>query len=92
MDQMKDRLLAAARQAAIMLAVICAGTVFDWLVHRTSPRFDVPSDYFPNKIIFGMLIGFIAFQVFRLFIKSAGWLAFATTLTIAILLPVNYYL
>lgn len=89
---MNGRFSTAIRQIAILLAVICIGTIFDWFAHRTSPQFDVPSSYFRNKILFGTLIGFIALRIFSRFVKNTGWLAFAVTLTVAILLQVRYSL
>lgn len=80
------------RQALVMFAVICIGTVFDWFAHQTSPLFSVPDYYFRNKIIFGTLIGWIALQVYRRRTANERWIAIWTSLTIAVLLQTRYFL
>jgi len=86
------RLLALLKQIALILMIIAIGTVFDWFVHGFSPRFAVPEYYFPHKIVYGTVIGVIALWVYRCLIPSDRWLAFAVTLTVAILIQVRYYL
>ena len=80
------------QRLGIMLLVLCIGTIFDWFAHQASPSFGVPSSYFRNKILFGTIIGFVALEILRKFVRSDRWLAFGSTLTIAILLQTRYYM
>lgn len=89
---MPMRLYSILRQIALVLVVICIGTVGDWFAHGLSPRFAVPEYYFPHKILYGTIIGVIALWLYRRFLPSDRWLAFAVALTTAILIQVRYYL
>ena len=74
----------------IILGIILIFTLIDFFIHKLSNEYSVPSYYFSNKIIFGTLIGFGAYLVFRklsLFYKTLTFSA-----TISILLQIRYYL
>lgn len=86
------RIRSIVEQVILVLAVISIGTVFDWFAHGVSPRFAVPEYYFPHKILYGTIIGLLALWAYRRFLTSDRWLAFAVTLTVAILIQVRYYL
>ena len=49
----------------VVLAIILVFTFFDYLTHLLSKEYAVPSYYFRNKIIFGTLIGLIAYYFTR---------------------------
>ena len=85
---------ATFQQVGLIVLVIVIGTVFDRIAHQTSPRFDVPLEYYPNKIIFGSFWGFIYFKVLRNYIKvnDPTRLAFLMSLLVAITLQTKYFL
>ena len=85
---------ATFKQLGLIVLTIAIGTIFDWIVHHTSPRFEVPFEYYPNKIIFGSLWGFIIFKVLRNYIKvkNPTHLAFLMSLLVAITLQTKYFL
>ena len=76
----------------LILAIISLGTVIDFVVHETDPRFSVPDDYFPHKIFYGTLWAFIGFLVFRKFIKTHFGLAIVLSLTPAVTLQFMYFI
>lgn len=70
------------------IIIIFAG--LDYLAHTVSQEYSVPLYYFRNKIIFGTLIGFIAYLIFRkkpLFTKSL-----LVSLSVSVLLQIRYYI
>ena len=74
----------------VVLAIIIVFAGLDYLMHKLSPKYDVPSYYFKNKIIFGTLIGCISYLLFRkkqLFTKSL-----LVSLSVSVLLQIRYYL
>lgn len=74
----------------IILGIICIFAGVDYLAHIVNSEYSVPSYYFRNKIIFGTLIGFISYLIFRkkpLFIKSL-----LVSLSVSVLLQIRYYL
>jgi len=77
----------------LIILVIAIGTIFYWLALNTSPRFQVPFEYYPNKIIFGSLWGFITFKVLRNYakIKSSVHLALLMSLIVAAILQTKYF-
>jgi len=86
----KFRLKQASIIFIFILGVILVFTAIDYFVHSLSPDYAVPSWYFGNKIIFGTIIGFIAF----LFVKNKPILTktLVVSAAIAILLQIRYYL
>ena len=52
------------KRIALILLIICLGTIIDYLAHQMDPRFSVPSTYFPHKILYGTLWGFVGYAVF----------------------------
>lgn len=74
----------------IVLVIILIFTTIDYFVHSLSQDYAVPSYYFRNKIIFGTIIGFIAYLFVKnkpLFIKSLIFSA-----AVAILLQIRYFI
>jgi len=74
----------------VVLGIILIFTFIDFLIHLLKEEYAVPSYYFRNKIIFGTIIGFIAYLVFRkqkLLVKSLLF-----SLIISILLQIRYFL
>ena len=80
------------RQLCLLALVIVIGTIFDWFAHQVRPEFWVPTEYFRHKIIFGTVIGFIAFSVLRPFVRSDFWLAVGVAATVSVLLQTKYFL
>ena len=73
-----------------ILEVILVFTFFDYLIHGLSPDYAVPNYYFINKILYGTLIGFIAY----LFVRKMPILKKSIILSaaVSILLQTRYYL
>jgi len=74
----------------ITLVIIIIFTVLDYFTHQLSPEYSVPGYYFTNKIIFGILIGFIAL----IFLNKINWgkRALLMSLIVSVLLQTRYYL
>lgn len=75
---------------ALILAIILIFTAADYLIHSLSEEYAVPSFYFRNKIIYGVLIGLVAYLVVRnkpLIFKSLIFSA-----SIAVLLQARYFI
>lgn len=74
----------------IVFGIILIFAGFDYLIHLTSAEYSVPSRYFPNKIIYGTLIGFITY----LFIKNKKPVSKAIIFSsvVAILLQIRYFI
>ena len=74
----------------VVLGIILIFTFIDFLIHLLKEEYAVPSYYFRNKIIYGTIIGFFSYLVFRkqkLLIKS-----FLFSLITSILLQIRYFL
>ena len=74
----------------IILLVVVIFTYFDYLIHQLSEDYSVPPRYFPNKIIYGTLIGFITYLIInkqKLIVKSLIFSA-----VVSLLLQVRYFL
>jgi len=73
----------------LVLVVILLFSFIDYLAHSINIRWAVPDYYFPHKIIYGTVIGFIAY----LFIKKQKALikSLIFSAAISILLQINYY-
>ncbi len=77
--------------AALMILIVLTATGIDWMAHQTSHAFDVPSDYFRNKIIYGVLWGLLGLFVLRK-MNDAGRKAFWISACIAVILQTRYFL
>lgn len=81
------------RILSIVLAVVIViliFTFFDYLIHQLSEEYAVPSYYFKNKIIYGTIIGLIAYYFVRnkkLLVKSLFFSA-----VVSVLLQARYFL
>ncbi len=75
----------------LILGIILIFTLIDYFFHQLSPEYSVPSRYFPNKIIYGTLIGFIMFWL--LATMKRPWLKslFFSGVTV-IFLQIRYFL
>lgn len=73
-----------------VLGIILLFTLIDFFVHQLSPKYDVPSYYFRNKIIFGTLLGFFSYLVVRKQKLLVKVLVFSAI--ISVLLQIRYYL
>lgn len=73
-----------------ILAIIIIFAGLDYLTHKVSPEYDVPSYYFKNKIIFGTVIGYIACLLFRK--KQLLTKSLLVSLFVSVLLQIRYYL
>src|SRR5262245_50223369 len=80
------------KRILLILLIICLGTVIYYAVHQTSPYFSVPSTYFPHKILYGTLWGFVGYLVFKRFIKTPFWTAFTIAAVPAVLLQTMYFI
>jgi len=74
----------------IILGIILLFTATDYAIHSLSEEYAVPSDYYRNKIIFGAIIGFIAYILVRNKNPLPKALIFSTA--VAVLLQVRYFL
>src|SRR3989344_2974124 len=73
-----------------VLVIILIFTFIDYLIHQLKEEYAVPSYYFGNKIIFGTIIGLVAYLLVRKKNLPAKSLIFSAI--ISILLQVRYYL
>lgn len=80
------------KRIGLILLIICLGTVIDYVVHQTDPRFSVPSTYFPHKIFYGTLWAFVGYLVFKKYLRSPFQLAFIMSAVPAVLLQVMYFI
>ena len=71
------------------IILIFAG--IDFLFHTLSPEYSVPQRYFPNKILYGTIIGFIAY-LFIHKIRSNYTKAVILSTIVAVLLQIRYFL
>lgn len=73
-----------------VLSIILIFTFIDYLIHSLSKEYAVPSYYFRNKIIFGMIIGLVTY----FFVKNKTPLnkSLIFSAIISILLQTRYFL
>lgn len=74
----------------VILGIILLFAGIDFLAHKLSHEYDVPSYYFRNKIIYGTIIAFIAYLFLKNkkpFMKALGVSAIT-----CVLLQIRYYL
>ena len=74
----------------VVLGIILIFTAIDYLTHLTSAEYAVPSYYFRNKIIYGTIIGFIAYLILRKQKPLKKSLIFSAS--VAVLLQIRYAL
>ncbi|MDP3765702.1 MAG: hypothetical protein Q8R04_04250 [Nanoarchaeota archaeon] len=73
-----------------VFAIISIFAFIDYFAHSLSEKFSVPSYYFRNKVIFGTIIGFIAYLIFRKKGLFARALAFSAS--VSALLQARYFM
>ncbi|MBI2499077.1 hypothetical protein HYV88_02445 [Candidatus Woesearchaeota archaeon] len=74
----------------VVLVIILIFALMDYFSHQISVKYSVPPRYFPNKIIYGTIIGFITSlfaRKWKLFTK-----ALIFSLVISVLLQIKYFL
>ena len=76
----------------LILAIISLGTAIDYVVHEADARFSVPASYFPHKIFYGTLWGFVGYAFFRKLIKTDLQLAFIIAAVPAVALQTMYFI
>ena len=84
-----------AKRIGLILLIIVLGTVIDYVVHQLDPAFSVPSSYFPHKIFYGTLWGFVGYLVFGTWfklLKTPFWVAFTIAAVPAVLLQTMYFI
>ena len=74
----------------IIVIIIAIFTAIDYLIHLLSEEYGVPSYYFRNKLIFGVIIGYISL----LLVTKINWWQKSLVLSsaVSILLQVRYFL
>ena len=80
------------KRIALILLTISLGTVIDYAVHQTSPYFSVEFSYFPHKILYCTLWGFVGYLVFKKYLTTPLKAAIAISLVPAVLLQTMYYI
>ncbi|MDP3999327.1 MAG: hypothetical protein Q8P76_01880 [bacterium] len=78
------------KRILLVLAIICLGTIIDYIAHQIDPRFSVPSSYFPHKILYGTLWAFAGYLVFKKYLNTPFKLALVLSATPAIILQIIY--
>ena len=73
-----------------VLVIILIFTFIDYLFHQLSNEYDVPGYYYKNKIIYGTIIGFLAYLLTRKQKLLTKALVFSAG--VSILLQIRYYL
>jgi hypothetical protein len=81
------------KQFGLLLAMMLVGTLIDFAVHSTRQAWYVEFAYFPAKIIFGTVWGYIAFRLLRrtLGTGSVRGLALGVPALIALFLQTKYF-
>ena len=74
----------------IAIAIVLTFSFFDYLVHSLNIEYSVPPRYFPHKILYGTIIGFVTLLIFRKQKPLTKSLIFSAA--ISILLQIRYYL
>lgn len=80
------------KRIGLILLIIFLGTIIDFIVHHASSYFTEPFYYFTHKIAFGALWSFVAYLIFRKFIKTSFWLAVVMSAVTSILLQFYYFI
>ena len=73
-----------------VLVIILIFTFIDYLFHQLSNGYDVPGYYYKNKIIYGTIIGFLAYLLTRKQKLLTKALVFSAG--VSIILQIRYYL
>jgi len=79
------------QQLGVLLLVFLIGTGLDWIAHQVNEEYAVPFWYYRNKVIFGVILGFVVLAIARRFTGNPRWLAFWVALIVAVLLQTRYY-
>ena len=74
----------------MVLGIILIFALFDFFAHTLNVEYSVPPRYFPNKIIYGTLIGFVTLLIFKKQKPLVRSLFFSGV--ISVLLQIRYYL
>jgi len=74
----------------IAIAIVLTFSFFDYLIHSLSEEYSVPPRYFPHKILYGTIIGFVALLVTRKQKILTRSLIFSAATSI--ILQIRYYL
>ena len=75
----------------LVFGIILIFGLFDYFFHQLSAEYSVPPRYYPNKIIYGTIIGFITFWL--LTNLEQPWLkSLIFSAVIAVLLQIRYFL
>ena len=74
----------------VVLVIILMFALIDYFAHQLSVEYSVPLRYFPNKIIYGTIIGFITSLFVRK--KRIFTKALIFSLMISVLLQIKYFL
>ncbi len=80
------------KRIGLILVIIFLGTIIDYFTHQTSPYFSVAFSYFPHKILYGALWGFVGYVIFKKWLNTSFKLAFTISLVPAVLLQTMYYI
>lgn len=75
----------------IVLGIILIFALVDYFFHQLSEEYSVPPYYFPNKIMYGTIIGFITYWLF-IPMKNPWLKSLIFSAIIAILLQIRYFL
>ena len=75
---------------AVIILIILIFSFFDYLVHSLKDSYSVPSYYFKDKIIFGIIWGLIVYFVIIKRISSLAYKSIAFSALISIILQVRY--
>lgn len=80
------------KQIGLILLIAVVATIIDYFVHSTNPSFEVPAEYYRNKVIFATIWGLIAVWILRNWVRNPTKLAVAMSAVIAVVLQVKYFL
>ncbi|MDP1695533.1 MAG: hypothetical protein Q8L29_01315 [archaeon] len=86
----KSKVRITFKSFLIILGIILLFTATDYAIHSLSEEYAVPNYYYKNKVIFGSIIGFVAYILIRNKNPFPKSLIFSTT--VAILLQIRYFL
>lgn len=82
-----------AQQLGLLLAIVAAGTLIDWVVHSSRDAWYVEPSYFTGKIVYGVAWGLFAVVVLRrvLAVTNPRVLALGVPAIISIVLQTKYF-
>jgi hypothetical protein len=81
------------QQAGLLLLMMLVGTLVDHAVHALRPEWAVPTEYFTNKILFGVVWGLAGYYALRtlLAVTRSRTMALVVPAIIAIALQTRYF-